>query len=40
MIVIVPGHGGENEGTKYDGYVEKEMTMARCQGHEGGTGKV
>lgn len=27
VIVIDPGHGGENEGAKYDGYVEKEMTM-------------
>ncbi len=27
VIVIDPGHGGENEGAKYDGYMEKEMTM-------------
>ena len=27
VIVIDPGHGGENLGAQYDGYVEKEMTM-------------
>ena len=28
VIVIDPGHGGENLGARYEGYVEKEMTMA------------
>lgn len=27
VIVIDPGHGGENLGAEYDGYTEKEMTM-------------
>ena len=27
VIVIDPGHGGENLGAQYDGYTEKEMTM-------------
>ncbi|GFI44706.1 sporulation-specific N-acetylmuramoyl-L-alanine amidase [Lachnospiraceae bacterium] len=27
VIVIDPGHGGENLGAQYEGYVEKEMTM-------------
>lgn len=27
VIVIDPGHGGENEGAIYDGYTEKEMTL-------------
>ncbi len=28
VIVIDPGHGGENKGAQYEGYTEKEMTMA------------
>lgn len=28
VIVIDPGHGGENLGAEYDGYTEKDMTMA------------
>lgn len=28
IIVIDPGHGGENLGAQYDGYTEKDMTMA------------
>lgn len=28
VIVIDPGHGGKNEGALYDGYIEKEMTLA------------
>lgn len=27
VIVIDPGHGGENLGAEYDGYTEKEMTL-------------
>ena len=27
VIVIDPGHGGENLGAQVDGYTEKEMTM-------------
>ena len=27
VIVIDPGHGGENLGAEYDGYTEKEITM-------------
>jgi len=27
VIVIDPGHGGENLGAQYDGYTEKDMTM-------------
>lgn len=27
VIVIDPGHGGENLGAQYEGYTEKEMTM-------------
>lgn len=27
IIVIDPGHGGENLGAQYEGYTEKEMTM-------------
>ena len=27
VVVIDPGHGGENLGAEYDGYTEKEMTM-------------
>lgn len=27
VIVIDPGHGGENLGAEYDGYTEKDMTM-------------
>ncbi len=27
IIVIDPGHGGENLGAEYDGYTEKDMTM-------------
>lgn len=27
IIVIDPGHGGENLGAEYDGYTEKEITM-------------
>lgn len=28
VVVIDPGHGGENEGTKENGFCEKEMTLA------------
>lgn len=28
VVVIDPGHGGENLGANYDGYIEKELTMA------------
>lgn len=28
IVVIDPGHGGENLGAEYDGYTEKHMTMA------------
>lgn len=31
VIVIDPGHGGENEGANYNGYVEKEMTPIVAQ---------
>ena len=27
VVVIDPGHGGENLGAEYDGYTEKKMTM-------------
>ena len=27
IVVIDPGHGGENLGAEYDGYTEKDMTM-------------
>ncbi|MBQ9927743.1 MAG: N-acetylmuramoyl-L-alanine amidase [Lachnospiraceae bacterium] len=27
VVVIDPGHGGENLGAQYDGYTEKDMTM-------------
>lgn len=27
IVVIDPGHGGENHGAEYDGYTEKDMTM-------------
>ena len=27
VIVIDPGHGGENLGAEYDGYTEKDMTL-------------
>lgn len=27
IIVIDPGHGGENKGAEFDGYTEKEMTL-------------
>lgn len=28
VVVLDPGHGGENLGAQYDGYTEKDMTMA------------
>ena len=31
VIVIDPGHGGKNLGAQYDGFVEKEMTMAAAR---------
>lgn len=31
VIVIDPGHGGENEGTKENGFLEKSMTMVTAQ---------
>ena len=31
VIVIDPGHGGENLGAEYDGYTEKEMTMPMAE---------
>lgn len=31
VIVIDPGHGGENLGAQYDGFVEKDMTMAAAR---------
>lgn len=31
VVVIDPGHGGENEGTKENGFCEKEMTLVTAQ---------
>ena len=28
VVVLDPGHGGENLGAQYDGYTEKDLTMA------------
>lgn len=31
VVVIDPGHGGDNEGTKENGFCEKEMTLVTAQ---------
>ena len=31
IVVIDPGHGGENLGAEYDGYTEKKMTMVTAR---------